>query len=398
MRVLRVELFDLGRGAFPWFLDDLHPLSLHPRTLSQRPHHPHTKMAAKRLANRFSLASKPSCSQISSTPALARAASLKVAQSASPLPPSETPFESGQDPATFTQTIPTTYPTSAVDIKDLVVGPHSAVRLKEFYHNSLADDLLYLTYDHPRAVDPDLPNYNPTAFEREPENPFAINRRQPSPRGKRATVIPVRKNVNQHNVPRIENIVVSTFVKEAVKQKAQLLGALHALRNITGLVEGSRGERTIEGVKLIKARKGAATWSLRAGMPIGAKVKLEGDDAYRFLESLSEFVLPRLRDWPGFKLHHGKHEDPTLEGATSGTVSFGFGPQAMALFPQIESCLDSYPKMYGFNVNIQTNQKGFGAQDRAKTLMSGFRLPFYRPMYVKPKATVRFRKQKGSKK
>lgn len=132
-------------------------------------------------------------------------------------------------------------------------------------------------------------------------------------------------------------------------------------------------------------------------MPIGAKVKLTGDDAYRFLESLTEFVLPRLREWPGVKLHHGRKEDPTLEGATSGTVSFGFGPQAMALFPQIESCLDSYPRMYGFDVNIQTNQQGIGAQDRVRTMLSGFRIPFYKPAYIKKKGVGKWAKQKSGK-
>jgi large subunit ribosomal protein L5 len=354
-------------------------------------------MAAKRLATRLSVCSNPPLS--SSAPFLARAKSgvLKVAQSGSPLPPSETPFEKGSDPATFTHAQPTAFPTSAADMKQLVVGPHSSPRLRDFYHNQLEDDLLYLTYDHPRALDPDLPNYNPTALEKDPTNPFKVNQRPKSPRGKRANSIPVRKNVDESNVVRIESITIHTMVSQAVKSKSQLLGAIHALRTITGLVEGSRGDRLIRGVQVIKAKKGAATWSLRVGMPIGTKVKLVGDDAYRFLESLTEFVLPRLREWPGLRLHHGRNEDPTLEGATSGTVSFGFGPEAMALFPQIESCLDSYPRMYGFDVNVQTNQQGFGAQDRARTLLSGFRIPFYKPIFIKSRTKVAFRKQKFGK-
>lgn len=112
-------------------------------------------------------------------------------------------------------------------------------------------------------------------------------------------------------------------------------------------------------------------------MPVGVKVELKGQAMYDFVQSLVDFVLPRIRDYPGILLPpSGANKLST--SAVSGVVAFGLEPAAMALFPQISVNLDNYPRMHGFHIQVLTNCKGKDAQMRARTLLSGLGLPFAR--------------------
>ena len=71
------------------------------------------------------------------------------------------------------------------------------------------------------------------------------------------------KNVNQ--IPKIEKIVVNMGVGEAAGDHKAIEGAVSDLRDITG-----------QQPMVTHARKSIATFHLRAGMPIGAKVTLRG--------------------------------------------------------------------------------------------------------------------------
>jgi large subunit ribosomal protein L5 len=263
---------------------------------------------------------------------------------------------------------------------EILLGELATNRLRDHYYNALADDLLYLNYTHRLAIDPDLPQANLSWLEKNPTNQFAPNQPHPRAPGARASLVPVRHSVNEYNVPRLEAIVVSTFVREAIARKSQLLPAIHALRTMTGQVKNADNDRTKAGVEIIVGKRGAATWHLRSGMPVGAKVTLRGPEMYRFMESLTEFVFPRIRDWPGIKMQQiGQRVDPVSGDETAGVVSFGFEPHVMQLFPQVEAALSVYNRLPGFNINFITNQRGVGAKWRARMLLSGFRFPFYSP-------------------
>jgi len=47
------------------------------------------------------------------------------------------------------------------------------------------------------------------------------------------------------------------------------------------------------------SKKDVATFKLRKGMPIGAKVTLRGDKMYEFFDRLVTAALPRVRDFQG---------------------------------------------------------------------------------------------------
>jgi large subunit ribosomal protein L5 len=131
------------------------------------------------------------------------------------------------------------------------------------------------------------------------------------------------------------------------------------------------------GVEITKTSSRSASFKIRAGQPCGAKVALGSQEAiYDFLETLVEFVFPRLKDWPGVPLPAHRKAFDQLPSSQSGSLTFGLPKEAMALFPQIEMQLDSFPKLYGCHVHVVTNARGAGAEDRVRALLSGLRIPF----------------------
>jgi len=95
---------------------------------------------------------------------------------------------------------------------------------------------------------------------------------------------------------------------------------------------------------------------------------------WTFLETLVEIVLPRMKDWNGVRL-----PPPSVNlkspSSTGGVVAFGLPASAMGLFPSVEVNLEQYPRLHGFNIQFITNARGKGAQDQARALVSGFRIP-----------------------
>src|SRR3974377_853839 len=80
---------------------------------------------------------------------------------------------------------------------------------------------------------------------------------------------------NIMEVPRLEKIVVNMGVGKATQQASLVEGAVRDLETITG-------EKPV----VTKARKSIASFKLRQGMSIGAKVTMRGDRAWEFLDRL----------------------------------------------------------------------------------------------------------------
>ncbi len=77
-------------------------------------------------------------------------------------------------------------------------------------------------------------------------------------------------------------------VGEVAKNKEALEVLKRDLATITGQAPSIRN-----------AKVSIASFSLRAGMPVGLTVTLRGDKMYSFLDRLFSIVLPRLRDFRG---------------------------------------------------------------------------------------------------
>jgi len=255
---------------------------------------------------------------------------------------------------------------------DIIVRDTHLSRLGEHYHNTLADDLLYMTYKHETGARPTPRNIR---LMYDPEDPYVKLRHNPQVGGSQLGR-KLAPPTSADNVVRLERIQLHTMAKDALVSRQNLLGPLMAMRALSGETEQGGGRRGSTGVQVVRGVKSVGGW-VRPGIPLGAKVDLRGTKMYEFLGTLTEFVLPRLREFPGLHLPPASANLQTPAGV-AGVVSFGLPPEAMGFFPQIEVNLDAYPKSYGMHIHFITNAKGAGAQERARQLLSGFQIPFAR--------------------
>lgn len=167
------------------------------------------------------------------------------------------------------------------------------------------------------------------------------------------------------------------MIKDAITNKSQILGPMMALRAISGQTDYGGGQRAHQGVRVCKSRAASAAFRLREGVPISLKVELRGPQMYEFINTLVEFVFPRLREFRGVTMPPASAAKSS-PSAMSGVVAFGLPKEAFALFPQLEVNLDSYPRMCGMHIHFITNVRGKDAQARARALVSGFQIPFVR--------------------
>ena len=136
------------------------------------------------------------------------------------------------------------------------------------------------------------------------------------------------KNVMQ--VPKLEKIVISKGVGAAIADKKLIEYAVDELTQITG----QRAVSTI-------SKKDIATFKLRKGMPIGAKVTLRKNKMYEFLDRLVTASLPRVRDFKGVKAN-----------GFDGRGNYNLGITEQIIFPEIN--IDKVNKITGMDINIVT--------------------------------------------
>lgn len=260
------------------------------------------------------------------------------------------------------------------------LSPH---RYAEHYSRVLAPDLLYMTYDHSPAMSHLTPPHLKKASQItwDPSNPYTKNRPAKQPKGNNTSLQPAVRRIKPDTVVRLERIVLDTFVKEAATSKSALLSAIAGFQAITGEpIPGYASDGNTDpdgsGLKVTRTGKGSSSFKIRSGQTCGVKVELQGEAMWTFLETLVELVLPRMKDWNGVKLPPPSVNRRSPSSA-SGVVAFGLPANAMGLFPAVEVNLEQYPRLHGFNIHFITNAKGLGAQDQARALMSGFRIPLW---------------------
>ncbi|KAI0693899.1 mitochondrial 50S ribosomal protein L5 [Cytidiella melzeri] len=245
-------------------------------------------------------------------------------------------------------------------------------RVSDHYYTTIRDNLMYMSYIHD-ATPRKPPRQIRLAYN--PDDPYVKNRHNPPvgvPQWTRQPLPPV----TPENVLELDRIQLHCFLRESITSRSNLLGPIMAFRALSGDSFQAGGRRTSEGVQIVRGKKQVQGW-VRRGIPVGVKVDLKGPKMYDFLGTLVDFVLPRLREFPGLVLP-AQSSLLTSPSAASGVISFGLEPMAMGLFPQIEFNLDAYPKSYGFHIHFITSARGEGAQNRAAALLSGFQVPFVR--------------------
>jgi len=156
---------------------------------------------------------------------------------------------------------------------------------------------------------------------------------------------------NVMEVPRLVKVVVNIGLGEAL-QNAKALDA--ASRDLTAIT----GQKPI----ITKAKKSIATFRLREGNPIGAKVTLRGSRMYDFLDRLFNIALPRVRDFRGVS-----------PDSFDGRGNYTLGLREQLVWPEVD--YDSIDQVRGMEISIVTTAH---TDDEARYLLQLLGMPFRR--------------------
>lgn len=150
-------------------------------------------------------------------------------------------------------------------------------------------------------------------------------------------------------LPRLEKIVLSMGVGEAIQNKKLLDSAVTEL----GMIAGQRAVKT-------KARKSVANFKVRQGMEIGARVTLRGTRMWDFLYRLVNVALPRVKDFRGVN-----------PNSFDGHGNYALGVTEQIIFPEID--YDKIERVSGLNIAICTTAT---TDQEAKRLLDKLGMPF----------------------
>ena len=154
---------------------------------------------------------------------------------------------------------------------------------------------------------------------------------------------------NGLQVPRLDKIVINMGVGEAVNDSKKTKNAAEELALIAG-------QKPV----ITKSRKAIASFKLRGGLGIGAKVTLRREKMYEFLDRLVTIALPRVRDFRGVS-----------PKSFDGNGNYALGLKEQIVFPEID--YDKIDEIRGMDIIICTTAK---TDDEARELLRAFDMPF----------------------
>jgi large subunit ribosomal protein L5 len=154
---------------------------------------------------------------------------------------------------------------------------------------------------------------------------------------------------NSMQVPKLEKVVVSRGVGEAVLDAKAIKIAADELTQITGQLAATR-----------KAKASIANFKLKKGTPIGALATLRGARMYDFMDKLINICLPKIRDFKGVN-----------PDSFDGGGNYSMGLKEQLIFPEID--YDKVDKVRGMNVTIVTTAN---TNEEAKELLTLMGMPF----------------------
>jgi len=150
-------------------------------------------------------------------------------------------------------------------------------------------------------------------------------------------------------VPRVQKITLNMGVGEAKTEAKALDSAIEELTTIAG-----------QRAHVRKARKSIASFKVREGMPVGARVTLRGARMWDFLDRLVSIALPRIRDFRGLN-----------PGSFDGRGNFSLGIREQIIFPEID--YDQIQNIRGLDVTITTTAPN---DEQGLALLRGLGMPF----------------------
>lgn len=150
-------------------------------------------------------------------------------------------------------------------------------------------------------------------------------------------------------IPKLEKVVINMGLGD-VKDNAKGLDAAVAEMAMIA------GQKPV----ITKAKKSVATFKVREGMNIGAKVTLRGAQMYEFVDRLLNVALPRVRDFRGVS-----------SKAFDGRGNYALGIKEQLIFPEIE--YDKVDKVRGMDIIFVTSAK---TDEEARELLGLLGMPY----------------------
>jgi large subunit ribosomal protein L5 len=150
-------------------------------------------------------------------------------------------------------------------------------------------------------------------------------------------------------VPKIVKIVINMGVGDSIANSKLLDAAVADLTQISA-----------QKPLITKAKKSIATFKLREGMSIGAKVTLRGERMYDFYDKLVSIALPRVRDFRGVN-----------PNAFDGRGNYTIGIKEQLIFPEIN--YDQVMKVRGMDIIIVTTAR---TDEEGRALLTMLGMPF----------------------
>ncbi len=154
---------------------------------------------------------------------------------------------------------------------------------------------------------------------------------------------------NPHSVPRVDKIVLNMGVGEATADTKKVQLAADDLAMIAG-------QKPV----ITHARQSIATFKVREGMPMGAKVTLRKARMYEFLDRLVTVALPRVRDFRGLS-----------PKSFDGRGNYALGIKEHIIFPEIN--YDKVDQVWGMDVVVCTTAR---TDEEARALLGALNFPF----------------------
>ena len=150
-------------------------------------------------------------------------------------------------------------------------------------------------------------------------------------------------------VPRLQKVVINTSIKDAIQNVKILERAAEELTLIAG-----------QKAVITRARRSIATFRLREGMPIGARVTLRNDRMWEFMDRLVTVAIPRIRDFRGVN-----------PKAFDGRGNYSLGLTEQIVCPEIE--YDKVQRINGMNIAFVTSAV---TDEEGRALLKNLGMPF----------------------
>jgi large subunit ribosomal protein L5 len=153
-------------------------------------------------------------------------------------------------------------------------------------------------------------------------------------------------------VPRLEKVVISMGLGNALQDKKRIPAASTDLATISG-------QKPV----ICRAKMSVSNFKLRQGYEIGAMVTLRGRRMYEFVDRLFNLAVPRMRDFRGLKT-----------SSFDGRGNYSMGVADQTIFPEVN--IDKVEYRQGMNITFVTTAK---SDAEAMRLLGEMGMPFKRP-------------------